>query len=67
MFFTVTSSPVLVNLYLVGDYRILIVIGVAMGAIGVGYYLRRGMNKAQSGGEAPEVAPAPPAAPAASR
>jgi membrane protease YdiL (CAAX protease family) len=60
--FTVTSSPVLVNLYLVGDYGILIVIGVALGAIGVGYYLRRGMNKAQSGGEPPEVAPAPPAA-----
>jgi membrane protease YdiL (CAAX protease family) len=61
--FTLTSSPVLVNLYLVGDYGILILIGVALGAIGVGYYLRRGMNKAQSGGEEPpEVAPAPPAA-----
>jgi uncharacterized protein len=60
--FTVTSSPVLVNFYLVGDYGILIVIGVAMAAIGVGYYLRGGMDKAQSGGEAPEVAPAPPAA-----
>jgi uncharacterized protein len=65
--FTVTSSPVLVNLYLVGDYGILILIGVVLGAIGVGYYLKRGMNKAQSGGEAPEVAPAPPAAPAAFR
>src|SRR5215211_3481191 len=65
--FTVTASPVLVNLYLVGDYGILIVIGVALGAIGVGYYLRRGMDKAQSGGEASEVVPAPPAATAASR
>src|SRR5215218_1855050 len=60
--FTLTSSPVLVNLYLVGDYGILILVGVALVAIGVGYYLRRGMDKAQSGGEAPEVAPAPPAA-----
>jgi membrane protease YdiL (CAAX protease family) len=65
--FTVTSSPVLVNFYLVGDYGILIVIGVAIGAIWVGYYLRSGMNQVQSGGEAPEVTPATPAATAASR
>jgi membrane protease YdiL (CAAX protease family) len=65
--FTVTSSPVLVNLYLVGDYGLLILIGVVVGAIGVGYYLRRGMNEAQSGGAAPEVPPAVPAATAASR
>src|SRR5918995_1316818 len=63
---TVTSSPVLVNLYLVGDYGILILIGVVIGAIWVGYYLRRGMNEAQSGGAAPEVPPAAPAATAAS-
>ena len=56
---TATSSPALVNLYLVGDYGILILVGVVIGAIGVGYYLRRGMNKAQSGGEAPEVKAAP--------
>src|SRR5215213_8250444 len=56
---TATSSPALVNLYLVGDYGILILVGVAIGAIWVGYYLRRGMNKAQSGGEAPEVKAAP--------
>src|SRR5215204_7817968 len=31
---TVTSSPVLVNLYLVGDYGLLILIGVVIGAIG---------------------------------
>ena len=64
---TATSSPALVNLYLVGDYGLLILVGVVIGAIWVGYYLRRGMNKAQSGGEAPEVTPAAPAAPVASR
>jgi uncharacterized protein len=63
--FTVTSSPVLVNLYLVGDYGILILVGVVIGAIWVGYYLRSGMNEAQSGGAAPEVPPATPAATAA--
>src|SRR5215204_4062669 len=47
---TVTSSPVLVNLYLVGDYGLLILIGTVIGAIWVGYYLRSGMNEAQSGG-----------------
>jgi uncharacterized protein len=63
--FTVTSSPVLVNLYLVGDYGILILIGTAIGAIWVGYFLRSGMNEAQSSGEAraaPEVPPTPAAA-----
>jgi uncharacterized protein len=65
--FTVTSSPVLVNFYLVGDYGILIVIGVVLGAIWLSYYLRSGMNQAQSGGETPEVTPATPAATAASR
>src|SRR5215204_1781214 len=65
--FTLTSSPVLVNLYLVGDYGILILVGVVLGAIWLSYYLRSGMNQAQSGGEAPEVTPATPAATAASR
>src|SRR5215203_3312605 len=51
---TTTSSPVLVNLYLVGDYGLLILIGTVIGAIGVGYYLRSGMNKAQKAREAPE-------------
>jgi uncharacterized protein len=64
---TVTSSPVLVNLYLVGDYGILILIGTVIGAIWVGYYLRGGMNEAPSGGAASDVTPADPAAPAASR
>jgi uncharacterized protein len=65
--FTVTSSPVLVNVYLVGDFGILILIGAVIGAIWVGYFLRSGMNEAQPGGEAPEVVTAPPAATAASR
>jgi uncharacterized protein len=63
--FTVTSSPVLVNLYLVGDYGILILIGTVIGAIWVGYFLRSGMNETQSSGEAgaaPEVPPTPAAA-----
>src|ERR671912_1711280 len=66
--FTLTaSSPLLVNVYLVGDFGLLILIGTVIGAIGVGYYLRSGMNKAQEAREVPEVSPAPPAAPAASR
>lgn len=56
--FTATSSPVLVNLYLVGDNGILIVVSTALGAIWVGYVLRRRQNKAQPGGATPEVAPA---------
>jgi uncharacterized protein len=64
---TVTSSPVLVNLYLVGDYGILILIGTVIGAIWVGYYLRGGMNEAQSGGAGSDDTPADPADPAASR
>src|ERR671911_273480 len=59
---TVTSSPVLVNLYLVGDYGLLILIGTVIVAIWVGYYLRGGMNEAQPGGAASEVTPATPAA-----
>src|SRR5215204_1545041 len=60
---TATSSPVLVNLYLVGDYGILILVGTVIGAMWVGYFLRSGINEAQSGGEAPQVT----ATPAASR
>src|ERR687893_446903 len=63
--FTVTSSPVLVNLYLVGDYGILILVGVAIGAIWLSYYLKSGMDRVQEvRAGAPEVAPAPPSAPA---
>jgi hypothetical protein len=57
---------VLVNLYLVGDYGILILIGTVIGAIWVGHYLRSGMNEAQSGGATP-AAPATSAARAAPR
>src|SRR5215216_4370689 len=60
--FTVTSSPVLVNFYLVGDYGILIVIGVAMGAIWLSYYLRRGMDEAQEAEAVPKMPPPTPAA-----
>jgi membrane protease YdiL (CAAX protease family) len=64
---TATSSPVLVNLYLVGDFGILILVGTLIGAIWMGYMLRSGMNKAQQPSRvAPEVA-APPAATAAPR
>jgi uncharacterized protein len=60
--FTVTSYPVLVNLYLVGDYGILILIGVVIGAIWLSYYLKSGMDRAQEAGAvAPEVAPTPAA------
>src|SRR5215217_3305085 len=56
--FTVTSSPVLVNLYLVGDYGILVLIGVVIGAIWLSYYLKSGMDRAQEvRAGAPEVAP----------
>src|SRR5215210_707110 len=55
--FTVTSSPVLVNLYLVGDYGILILIGTVIGAIWVGYYLRSGMNQAQEAGAVVQEVP----------
>src|SRR5215207_814755 len=63
----ITASPLLVNVYLVGDFGLLILIGTVIGAIGVGYYLRSGMDQAQPGTEVPEVAPAAPAATAAPR
>src|SRR5829696_923112 len=60
--FTVTASPVLVNLYLVGDYGILILIGVVIGAIWVGHFLRSGMDQAQEAEAVPEAPPTPAAA-----
>jgi uncharacterized protein len=66
-FTLIAASPLLVNVYLVGDFGLLILIGTVIGAIGVGYYLRSGMDKAQEAREVPEVSPAPPAATAASR
>jgi uncharacterized protein len=59
---TATTYPVLVNLYLVGDNGILIVVSTALAAVWVGYLLRRRQNKAQPGGETPEVPPASAAA-----
>jgi len=65
--FTATSSTVLVNKYLVGDYGLLILVGAVIGAVLVGRILRRGMDEAGLGGEAPEVTPATPAATTAPR
>ena len=66
-FTLITASPLLVNVYLVGDFGLLILIGTVIGAIGVGYYLRNGMDQAQSDADAEVhgVAPAVPTAPAA--
>ncbi|CAN5657064.1 hypothetical protein BH18ACT11_BH18ACT11_20690 [soil metagenome] len=63
----ITASPVLVDVYLVGDFGLLILIGVVIGAIWVGHRFKSGMDEAQSGAEAPRVAPAHPSAPAAPR
>ena len=60
-----TASPVLVNVYLVGDFGLLILIGVVIGAIWVGHRFKSGMDETQSGAEVPRVAPAHPSAPAA--
>ena len=51
-FTLITASPVLVNVYLVGDFGLLIFIGTAIGAIWIGHYLRRGMDQAQEEAEA---------------
>jgi len=64
---TATSSGVLVNKYLAGDYGILIFLGAVIGSVLVGRMLRRGMDEAQSGGEASEITPATPAATTAPR
>ena len=57
--FTLTASPVLVNVYLVGDFGILILIGAVIGAIWVGHYLRRGMDEAQEAEAVPKMPPTP--------
>jgi membrane protease YdiL (CAAX protease family) len=62
-FTLITASPVLVNVYLVGDFGILILIGAVIGAIWVRRYLRSGMDEEQEAVVvAPEVPPAPAAA-----
>ena len=61
--FTATSSAVLVNKYLVGDYGLLILVGAVIGAVVVGRMLRSGMDQAQeTGAVVPEVPPIPAAA-----
>jgi membrane protease YdiL (CAAX protease family) len=60
----ITVSPVLVDVYLVGDFGLLILIGTAIGDIWVGRRFKSGMDQAQSGAEVPRVAPAPSSGPA---
>ena len=59
--FTATSSAVLVNKYLVGDFGVLILVGAVIGSVLVGRILRRGMDEAQSSGAAPKATAAPAA------
>jgi membrane protease YdiL (CAAX protease family) len=54
---TATSSPVLVNLYLVGDNGILILVATILGAIWVGRMLRSGINDSQPVGTVPKATP----------
>jgi uncharacterized protein len=65
--FTLTAFPLLVNVYLVGDFGLLILIGTVFGAIWVGHRFKSGMDQAQPSTEVPEVAPVAPAATAAPR
>jgi uncharacterized protein len=58
----ITAAPVLVNVYLVGDFGLLIFIGTAIGAIWFGRRYKSGLDDAQSGAEVPRVVPAPPSA-----
>jgi membrane protease YdiL (CAAX protease family) len=61
--FTATSSAVLVNKYLVGDFGLLILVGAVIGTVLVGRLLRSGMDQAQEAGAVvPEVPPTPTAA-----
>src|ERR687897_577553 len=64
-FTLITVSPVLIDVYLVGDFGLLILIGTVFGAIWVGHRFKSGMDEAQPGTEVPEVTPAAPAATAA--
>jgi membrane protease YdiL (CAAX protease family) len=59
--FTASSSAVLVNKYLTGDYGLLILVGAVIGSVLVGRMLGRGMDEAQSGGGTPETTPIPEA------
>jgi uncharacterized protein len=51
--FTATSSPVIVNLYLAGDFGILILVGAMTVAIWLAHYLRSGLDQAQPGRATP--------------
>ena len=62
------ASPVLVSVYLVGDFGILILIGAVVMAVWLRHYLRVGMDEAQEAGAGVSgVEPAHPSAPAAPR
>jgi uncharacterized protein len=63
----ITAAPVLVNVYLVGDFGILILIGSALGAIWFGRRYKSGMDEAQEGTVVSRVVSAAPSAPAASK
>jgi uncharacterized protein len=66
--FTATSSPVLVNTYLLGDSGILITVGAAAGAVLVSRMMPRGNDKARPDANPPVLEPATPTrATAASR
>ena len=66
-FTLITVSPVLVEVYLVGDFGLLILIGTAIGAIWFGRRYKSGMDEAQEGTVVSRVVPAAHSAPAASR
>ena len=64
-FTLITAAPVLVDVYLVGDFGLLILIGTALGAIWFGHRFKSGMDQAQPDAGLPRAAPAVPTAPAA--
>ena len=59
-FTLITVSPVLVNVYLVGDFGLLILIGAALGAIWFGHRYKSGMDEAQSGARGSQSRPGAP-------
>jgi CAAX protease family protein len=61
--FTATSSAVLVNKYLVGDYGILILVGAVIAAVWAGRFLGSGMDRAQRAGVVVPEEPPPAAVP----
>jgi uncharacterized protein len=65
--FTATSSPVLVNSYLLGDSGIVITVGAALGAVLVSRMMLRGDDKARQDATPPVLEPVAPATAAVSR